>query len=247
MIAWEETGSGPPAVLVHGFTEDRHVWHRLVPLLQDEFRCVLPDLRGHGASPMMDDLSAFAMADDIGDVVRAAGIDEPPLLIGHSLGGVVVSIYAGQAPTRAVVNVDQPLRAGDFARALAPFADALRGPEFVPTLHAVFSMLGIDKLDSDDQRYVNEHIDALPHEVLLGVWGLVLDTPPDDLNAMVEAGLPGITVPYLALHGDDLGDDYRQWLVKHVPTVTYEVWDGLGHFIQLVDPQRLATRIKEFA
>src|SRR5438477_3409232 len=158
MIAWEETGSGAPAVLVHGFTEDRHVWHRLVPLLEDDFRCVQLDLRGHGASSGADDLSALAMADDIAAVVREAGIDEPPLVIGHSLGGVVVSVYATQAPTRAVVNVDQPLRVGDFARALQPFADALRGPDWRPTLHVIFSFLGIDKLDEDDRTYVLDKI-----------------------------------------------------------------------------------------
>jgi len=247
MISWEASGAGAPAILVHGFTEDRHVWHRLVPLLESDFRCVQLDLRGHGASSDADDLSAFAMAEDIATVVREAGIDEPPLLIGHSLGGVVVSAYATQAPTRAVVNVDQTLRVGDFARALQPVADALRGPDWRAALHIVFSSLGIDQLDADDRTYVLDKIDALPHEVLLGVWGLVLDGDPDELTALVESLLPAIDVPYLAVHGGDPGDDYGSWLTKLIPTTTFEVWDGVGHFVQLVEPQRLADRIKAFA
>ena len=91
-----------------------------------------------------------------------------------------------------------------------------------------------------------DKIDTLPHDVLLGVWGLVLESDPDDLTALFESMLPAIDVPYLALHGDDPGDDYRQWLTKHVPTTTFEIWEGVGHFTQLVEPERLATRIKEF-
>ena len=246
MIAWEESGEGPAAVFVHGITEDRHVWDRVIPLFEDGFRCVRLDLRGHGASPPADDLSAFAMADDIGTVVREAGIVEPPLVIGHSLGGFVSTAYAAQAPTRALVNVDQPLRVGDFARALQPIADLLRGPDWRATLGVVFESLGIDKLDAEARRYVDDQLEAVPHEVILGVWGLVLDTPPDDLDALVESILPTIDTPYLSLHGSDPGNDYGQWLTALIPRATYEVWEGVGHFIQLVEPERFATRVKEF-
>ena len=245
MVAWEETGSGPPLVFVHGFTEDRHVWHRAIPLF-DGFRCINLDLRGHGATPMADDLSPLAMAEDVAAVVAQAGVDEPPVVIGHSMGGVVVTAYASQAPTKAVVNVDQPLKAGDFARAIQPIGDQLRGPEFRSTLHAVFESLGIDKLAPDDQAYVNDHVDHVPHEVVLGAWGIVLDSDPDELDALVEGLLPSIRVPYLALYGTDPGDAYRQWMTRLLPQTEFEIWEGDGHFIQLVEPQRFADRVKEF-
>jgi len=246
MIAWEERGVGDPMILVHGITEDRHVWDRVVPLLADHCRCVLLDLRGHGESPLADDQSALAMAEDIGEVVRAAGIDEPPILVGHSLGGFVVTAYATQAPTRAVVNVDQPLRVGDFARQLQPVADQLRGPQWRDVIRQVFATLGIDQLNEDDRRYVLEKVDAVPHEVILGAWGLLLDSPPEEVDALVESLLPTIESPYLALHGSEPAEGYDEWLTRHLPGATLEVWDGLGHFISLVAPQRLAHRVKEF-
>jgi pimeloyl-ACP methyl ester carboxylesterase len=246
VIAWEESGSGSPVVLVHGITEDRRVWDRVIPLLDDQYRCVRLDLRGHGESPMATDLSALAMAEDIGEVVRAAGIDEPPIVIGHSLGGFVSTAYAAQAPTRAVVNVDQPLRVGDFARALAPMADVLRGPEWRAGLAIVFEGLGIERLDAEARAYVLERADATPHEVILGVWGLLLDTAPEELDALIESILPRIDTRYLALHGSDPGEGYGDWLARFIRGVTFEVWEGPGHFVQLVEPQRLADRVKEF-
>jgi len=246
MIAWEERGTGDPMVLVHGITEDRHVWHRVVPLLADDYRCVLLDLRGHGESPLADDQSALAMAEDIGEVVRAAGIDEPPIVVGHSLGGFVVTAYATQAPTRAVVNVDQPLRVGDFAQQLQPVADLLRGPEWREVIRQIFATLGIDQLNDDDRRYVLEKVETVSQEVIIGAWGLLLDSPPNDVDAMVESLLPAITSPYLALHGSEPSEGYGDWLARFLPSAQLEVWDVLGHFIQFVEPVRLANRVREF-
>ncbi|HEX4821342.1 MAG TPA: alpha/beta hydrolase [Acidimicrobiales bacterium] len=246
MIAWEERGAGVPMVLVHGITEDRHVWDRVVPLLDSDYRCVLLDLRGHGASPLTEDQSALGMAADIDEVVRAAGIYEPPILVGHSLGGFVVTAYATQAPTRAVVNVDQPLRVGDFARQLQPIADVLRGPEWRDVVQQVFSTLGLEQLNAEDRRYVLDHVERVPHEVVLGAWGLLLESQPEELDALVESLLPTITSPYLALHGSRPADGYGEWLGRFLPDATLEVWDGVGHFISLVEPQRLADRVREF-
>ena len=61
VIAWEASGAGPPIVFVHGITEDRHTWHSVVPFLEDGFRCVRLDLRGHGVSSDADDYGAVAM------------------------------------------------------------------------------------------------------------------------------------------------------------------------------------------
>jgi len=218
----------------------------VVPLLADDYRCVLLDLRGHGQSPMVENLSALAMAEDIGTVMREAGIDDPPVLVGHSLGGVVVTAYATQAPTRAVVNVDQPLRVGDFARELQPIADLLRGPDWRDVIRQVFATLGIEQLNDEDRRYVLAKIDAVPHDVILGVWGLLLDSPPDELDALIESLLPSITSPYLALHGSEPAEGYGVWLNRFLPSATVEVWDGVGHFIPFVEPQRFADRVKQF-
>jgi len=195
---------------------------------------------------LADDLSALAMAADIDEVVRAAGIDEPPILVGHSLGGFAVTAYANQAPTRAVVNVDQALRVGDFARELQPVADQLRGPQWRDVVRQVFATLCIDQLNEDDRRYVLQKVETVPREVILGAWGLLLDSPPEEVDALVESLLPTITSPYLALHGSEPPEGYDEWLARFLPGATLEVWDGLGHFISLVDPQRLADRVKEF-
>ena len=87
-------------VLVHGAWHGAWCWHRLVPLLEAQGHKVLtPDLPGHGidATP----IAGLALADyarAVAAVVSAAR--EPVVLVGHSLGGLVISQAAEFAPDR---------------------------------------------------------------------------------------------------------------------------------------------------
>jgi pimeloyl-ACP methyl ester carboxylesterase len=248
MIAWEESGAGRPAVLVHGITECRRAWDRVVPHLEDSFRVVRLDLRGHGESSDADDVSALAMAEDVATVVAEAGIDEPPLLIGHSLGAVVVSAYAaGGGPAAGVVNVDQPLRLGDFAAGLKPLADTLRGPDFGVAVAAIFDALGPGTVDPDTRDYLDAKHCSARQDVVLGVWAMVLEADPDELTRTAEGLLGALRMPYLAIHGADPGPGYEEWLTTHLPSATVEVWDGGGHYPHLTEPERFAARVRAFA
>ncbi|MFI6316168.1 alpha/beta fold hydrolase [Nonomuraea sp. NPDC050556] len=70
-------GSGPPVLLLHGHPRTHATWHRLAPLLAQDFTIVCPDLRGYGRSakpPTTDDHEPYskrAMARDALAVMRA--------------------------------------------------------------------------------------------------------------------------------------------------------------------------------
>lgn len=247
MIAWDESGTGPPVVFVHGLTEDRRGWDPVVAHLNDRFRCVRLDLRGHGESSDADDMSALAMAEDVATVVADALIAQPPLVVGHSLGAVVATAYASQAPVRGVVNVDQSLRLGDFAADLQPLAEALRDPAtFHDTFNAVLGALGVpDTLDPRYLTYLDDLHRGARQKVVLGVWGLVFDSPPAELTAIAESLLGSLRVPYVAIHGSDPGPGYAEWLAAALPAATVEVWEGAGHYPHLADPGRFAARVSE--
>ena len=65
-------GQGPPILFVHGFPLDHQMWMGQLPLA-DHFRCILPDLRGFGASTaeVGDVLSMPQFAEDLACVLEA--------------------------------------------------------------------------------------------------------------------------------------------------------------------------------
>jgi len=100
-LHYQQTGEGPPLVLIHGLTGNLAVWHlKIVPLLSDNFRILTYDLRGHGYSAMPPTgYSADDMAGDLLELTDALGI-ERPTFVGHSYGADIALYYAAQHPDR---------------------------------------------------------------------------------------------------------------------------------------------------
>jgi pimeloyl-ACP methyl ester carboxylesterase len=102
-------GAGIPIVLVHGFGHNRVVWEKLVDELSEDFRPISVDLRGHAESPWSP-TAAYHPSDyaaDLPALLDRLKIDRS-IVIGHSLGGNVATLFAATNPERlrALVLVD---------------------------------------------------------------------------------------------------------------------------------------------
>jgi len=99
-------GDGPPIVFVHGMGTSAATWDGCMERLDDRFTTIAVDLLGHGESPVLDDPDEYlrdrALA-DLDDVL--AELDEPAVLVGHSLGGYLALAHAATRPgaARAIV------------------------------------------------------------------------------------------------------------------------------------------------
>ena len=97
---------GPPILLIHGAFGGAWMWREIfMPFLVRSGRHVAAvSLRGHGSSRGYERLSEWRLADFADDVRRAcAELPEPPVLVGHSLGGLVSQMLIGRMPMRALV------------------------------------------------------------------------------------------------------------------------------------------------
>ena len=109
-------------VFLHGITLDMTTWHYQWRHFSDRYRCVLVDLRAHGRSgkPRDGDFSLEAMGKDLRAVLDAAVPGGRAILIGHSMGAMVMLAFARQFPeefgerVRGAVFVDTG--ASDLAR-----------------------------------------------------------------------------------------------------------------------------------
>ena len=99
-LAYARRGKGIPLVLLHGFPLDHHLWDEVVPLLEDTFDVILPDLRGFGNSTMLDLPSSIDdYASDIASLLDHLNIQRAAV-VGHSMGGYVALAFARLYPER---------------------------------------------------------------------------------------------------------------------------------------------------
>jgi pimeloyl-ACP methyl ester carboxylesterase len=89
-VHYQQTGSGPDLVLVHGLFCNLAFWYlSVVPALAERFRVTVYDLRGHGFSDGPEHgYRAVDLADDLAALMQHLDV-ESAHLVGHSFGGAV--------------------------------------------------------------------------------------------------------------------------------------------------------------
>jgi pimeloyl-ACP methyl ester carboxylesterase len=101
-IRYTETGDGPPIVFAHGLLVDGRLWRKVTPLLEDRFRCIVPDLPiGSHRTPMNPDadLSPPGLARIVADFLEALDLRDVTL-VGNDTGGAISQITAANHPER---------------------------------------------------------------------------------------------------------------------------------------------------
>ena len=97
-FAWDEAGSGPALVMLHGLPFQRGMWAPQLSGLSKGFRVIAPDLRGFGESGLPPgETTVDSYADDIADLI-AHWKTGPVLLAGHSMGGYIALAFARRHP-----------------------------------------------------------------------------------------------------------------------------------------------------
>ncbi|MFT3853064.1 MAG: alpha/beta hydrolase [Ilumatobacteraceae bacterium] len=249
LLAHELVGDerAPAVVLVHGITENHETWRPVIEALAADHCVLAVDLRGHGDSDDEPPYDPQGYASDVAETIAAVGLQRP-LIVGHSLGGVVVTVVpAFCTDVVGVMNVDQPLQLAGFQTALKQIEPLLRGtPEqFREAIGMVFAGL-VGPLAGDELSRVGA-LRQPDQDVVLGTWAAVLDSTPEELDALAPVMLAASAgVPYLALHGIDPGPEYEDWLRAHLPQLEYEVWPDHGHYPFLVDLPRFLDRLAAF-
>ncbi len=241
----------PPLVLLHGLTFDRTMWRPALGVLsrtQSERRALAFDLPGHGQSAPQESYRMDDVVASVHRVIEEAGL-RAPVLVGHSIGAIVATIYATRHPTSGVVNVDQPLQTAGFAEFLHSLAEQLQGPAFPSIWNGFLASMHIERLPPDAQELLRAT--STPQQALvLGYWDDILAQPASAMDASfesVQAALRSAGLPYLIVAGDDVDDAYREWLHQVLPQAMITVLPGSGHFPQLAHPAAFAACLADTA
>ena len=126
-----------PLLFLHGAYVGAWCWdeHFLPWFAAKGFPCYALSLRGHGASGGRERLHHFGIGDYVDDLSHAVSeIGRPPVLIGHSMGALVVQKYLERATARAVVHL---CPVPPFGLLPSTFALAFGRPDFFAEINAL--------------------------------------------------------------------------------------------------------------
>jgi pimeloyl-ACP methyl ester carboxylesterase len=99
-IHYLEAGSGELLLLIHGWPQTSHCWHKVMPELAKQFRVIAPDFRGFGLSEKSGlPLSREALAADMASLLDALNIGKAHI-VGHDWGGMIAFKLALDFPER---------------------------------------------------------------------------------------------------------------------------------------------------
>ncbi len=237
-------GRGPTIVLVHGLGSRANDWLATGRDLARDHRVVLTELPGHGLAAMPGRLALDDAAVALDRQIAVYG-DEPVVLVGHSVGGLVAEAEALRAPerVRALVLVENALR----PQLDAPGRDALLAAldtDYAATLRAVYESFGRDSMQG--AALAREAASLQP--AAMRAW-VRIATGTDLRDRVGELRVPLLVVlserswpvdePWDAC-ADSLG-------YTRVPQAQPVRFEGTGHFLMLDRPHDLADAVRRFA
>ncbi|MHB8788802.1 MAG: alpha/beta fold hydrolase [Desulfobulbaceae bacterium] len=134
-ISYEVFGAGEPTlVFVHGWSCDSRYWRAQVPIFSQKNQVVVLDLAGHGHSGITrPTYSMRAFGEDVQAVAEATGSPRV-ILVGHSMGGLVIAEAARLMPDRVIgligidtlENIEYPMTHEELKAMTAPLAKNFR-------------------------------------------------------------------------------------------------------------------------
>lgn len=268
---WAGDPTAPVQVCVHGLGGSHLNWSLIGPLLARQGTVWAPDLPGFGHSaPQGRKPSVEAAVDVLHGFIRTVSPDRPVLLLGNSMGGLLVCTLAGRQPdlVAGLVLVGPavpPVTGWPDRRVVARFvltstpgvgqARLARRERWLTPAEQVREAIEVSTAAPDDldDRYMGPLLRLvaqrrrMPHarSALIGATrSLLWRIGPG--RRRLWADVARITAPTLVLQGagDRLVEEPAvRGFAQRNANWEYRKYDDLGHLVMLEDPVRVAADI----
>lgn len=254
-ISYEVRGRGEPALIfVHGWCCDRSYWNEQLPHFAQKYKVVSVDLAGHGESGL--DRKAWTMdafGDDVVAVAEKLNLKQV-VLIGHSMGGIVILKAAFKMPERILglvavdefSNLEAKSTPEEIEKLLVPFRS-----NFTDAVGNVVRTMFTSKSDSKLVERIIADMSACPPSVGLGAAtgadGMV--EFQYNMDNRLTRTLQELKAPIVFINSDSEPTEV-EINRRYLPSFNAKVVPGVGHFVMLERPEifngLLEESIQEF-
>jgi pimeloyl-ACP methyl ester carboxylesterase len=257
-------GQGTPLVLLHGYPQTWYGWRKVMPRLAQNYRLIVPDLRGLGESsrPVDGDYTKKAVAADIHQLMQQLGLDRFAVA-GQDMGGPVAYALAALYPESVtkLIAIDTGIPNFGLEEAMNPAAGGswhfgffavpqfpellTRGREvefltqFAFRSHYVYQQAAIT--DADIAEYLRSYSTA---DGMSAGFGYYRAFAQDRLDNQAQ---PKLKLSVLAVGGrKGLGEFTAQDMRNAAENVASVIIEDCGHFVYDEQPEALANTMLSF-
>ena len=241
-------------VFVHGGGAHAHWWTHVAATFSRRFRVLCLDLSGHGDSGHRSTYSLEQWTDEVMAVAGAGGIDGPPVIIGHSMGGFVTIATAARHAdvVSGAIVCDSPVTKLDPEIDAYRLREAFGLPRIYPSVEDAVAHFRTVPAQKHYLDYVIDHVARRSVRAVAGGWQWKFDR---GIFAQFGAGIRGVAIPYLSRvrcrlallrseHGlvtADIGRSMYNELGRVTPVI--EIPEA-GHHAMLDQPLILLTALR---
>lgn len=257
-------GSGPPLVMLHGWTASHEEWLMFIKELSRHFRLYLWDARGHGGHALLTatrpDLAR--MGRDLDALLRHFRLSSVTL-VGHSMGALTAWEYIRQSGTNRLARlclIDQSpklLTDDDWSLGIYGDFDARRAQQFLASLRADFvetvlrlsaDSLNIRARDSyvaNTRGWQNERLRLaqLAPAPLIATWESL--TQADFRSLLAHIHVPTLLV--YGSHSNFYTPQTAHYVQQQMPNAVLHVYENTDHSPHLWQANRFMRDLQAFA
>ena len=249
-MAYDDTGSGPAVVLLHGYPFNRSMWREQTEALSASYRVITPDLRGHGETTATDEPATMdEMARDVAALMDELNIHRAAVG-GLSMGGYVALAFYRRFPlrVRALILAD--------TRSQADTEEARRTREQQARKALKEGMSGIVET-SLPKALAPATMKERP-KLVARVREMMMKTRPEGAAAALRGMaaridqsdfLPSIFAPTLIIVGSE--DELTpvrdaEFMRREIRGSRLEIIDGAAHVSNIENPAQFNRALKSF-
>jgi 3-oxoadipate enol-lactonase len=250
-FSYEANGAAdlPPLVFLHGIGGGARAWRGQLDAFGDSYRAIAWDMPGYGGSAPLQSVSISALAGALRDFLHQVGAVKP-ILVGHSIGGMIVQQLLVHDPIIAeyvVLAQTSPAFGrsdGDWQK---QFLDARLGPldrgETMASLapSVVADLIG-DDADPDGIELARACMASVPaasyRAAMMSMLGFDL-----------RKSLGQISVPTLVIAGTkdkNAPAPMVKKMASFIPNATYVELEAVGHLAALEQPKEFNAVLGDF-
>lgn len=238
-----------PLVFLHGIGGAARAWRGQLETFGDHYHAIAWDMPGYGNSAPLGTASIATLAEALQDFLSAIGASRP-VVVGHSIGGMIVQQWLVKHPreaTAVVLAQTSPAFGkadGDWQRS---FIEARLGPldrgETMASLAPVLvkELVGEDP-DPTGMDIARDCMASVPETSYRGSMLALLGF--DQRKALAD-----INVPTLVLSGSKDRNAPAPMMAKmatFIPSASYVELDGVGHLANLERPKDFNAALDQF-